>query len=204
MITTKIKRNAPCPCGSGKKYKHCCMNKDQAPRRARAIAARRLAEQQELTEEVAEDLAAYETTFDEIEAATQAMDAHRTEFEKMSKDHRAMAERAENLFAEARFEPFRYTAADVSRACEAIAYPEPPPWDDPDFAQFLNTGITYLADMKSRIRLGRELLLMLPDYVAQERYIDAWLIQFCAYHTVETPHEANPFLVEMFEYGLKE
>lgn len=23
----KISRNAPCPCGSGKKYKHCCLNK---------------------------------------------------------------------------------------------------------------------------------------------------------------------------------
>jgi methionyl aminopeptidase len=25
--TGKISRNAPCPCGSGKKYKHCCLNK---------------------------------------------------------------------------------------------------------------------------------------------------------------------------------
>ncbi len=24
----KVGRNAPCPCGSGKKYKHCCANKD--------------------------------------------------------------------------------------------------------------------------------------------------------------------------------
>ena len=24
----KIGRNDPCPCGSGKKYKKCCMNKD--------------------------------------------------------------------------------------------------------------------------------------------------------------------------------
>ena len=23
----KVGRNDPCPCGSGKKYKHCCMNK---------------------------------------------------------------------------------------------------------------------------------------------------------------------------------
>jgi hypothetical protein len=23
----KAQRNAPCPCGSGKKYKHCCLNK---------------------------------------------------------------------------------------------------------------------------------------------------------------------------------
>jgi len=26
----KIRRNEPCPCGSGKKYKQCCMTKDQA------------------------------------------------------------------------------------------------------------------------------------------------------------------------------
>lgn len=24
---SKIKRNDPCPCGSGKKYKHCCLKK---------------------------------------------------------------------------------------------------------------------------------------------------------------------------------
>ena len=24
----KVGRNEPCPCGSGKKYKHCCLNKD--------------------------------------------------------------------------------------------------------------------------------------------------------------------------------
>jgi uncharacterized protein YecA (UPF0149 family) len=26
--TKKIGRNAPCPCGSGKKYKKCCLNKN--------------------------------------------------------------------------------------------------------------------------------------------------------------------------------
>ena len=25
----KMGRNAPCPCGSGKKYKHCCLREDQ-------------------------------------------------------------------------------------------------------------------------------------------------------------------------------
>ncbi len=28
----KVKRNDPCPCGSGKKYKKCCLNKDQQTR----------------------------------------------------------------------------------------------------------------------------------------------------------------------------
>jgi len=27
--TPKIGRNSPCPCGSGKKYKKCCMGKDK-------------------------------------------------------------------------------------------------------------------------------------------------------------------------------
>lgn len=26
-MTEKVGRNAPCPCGSGLKYKNCCMNK---------------------------------------------------------------------------------------------------------------------------------------------------------------------------------
>jgi len=29
--TGKISRNAPCPCGSGKKYKHCCLGKPASP-----------------------------------------------------------------------------------------------------------------------------------------------------------------------------
>jgi len=28
MPRKKLSRNAPCPCGSGKKYKHCCHGKD--------------------------------------------------------------------------------------------------------------------------------------------------------------------------------
>ena len=29
--TPKVGRNEPCPCGSGKKYKHCCLNKPKSP-----------------------------------------------------------------------------------------------------------------------------------------------------------------------------
>ena len=35
----KIGRNAPCPCGSGKKYKHCCLNR-RAPRHESAGQAK--------------------------------------------------------------------------------------------------------------------------------------------------------------------
>ncbi len=34
----KVKRNEPCPCGSGKKYKYCCYATDSAKREAARIA----------------------------------------------------------------------------------------------------------------------------------------------------------------------
>jgi hypothetical protein len=33
----KTSRNDPCPCGSGKKYKACCMGRDQARAHARSV-----------------------------------------------------------------------------------------------------------------------------------------------------------------------
>jgi tetratricopeptide (TPR) repeat protein len=35
----KIGRNDPCPCGSGKKYKQCCRDKDEAAEHAARVAA---------------------------------------------------------------------------------------------------------------------------------------------------------------------
>jgi tetratricopeptide (TPR) repeat protein len=32
-MTTKTRRNDPCPCGSGKKYKQCCLRKDEEAER---------------------------------------------------------------------------------------------------------------------------------------------------------------------------
>jgi tetratricopeptide (TPR) repeat protein len=37
----KVGRNEPCPCGSGKKYKRCCLGKDQAFEREALSTARK-------------------------------------------------------------------------------------------------------------------------------------------------------------------
>jgi hypothetical protein len=39
-----IGRNAPCPCGSGRKYKKCCLDKDAAAERAQALPAEKAEE----------------------------------------------------------------------------------------------------------------------------------------------------------------
>jgi len=51
----KIGRNDPCPCGSGQKYKRCCMGKDQA-----AVQVKRAAVQEEQCARSADLAAAWE------------------------------------------------------------------------------------------------------------------------------------------------
>jgi tetratricopeptide (TPR) repeat protein len=55
MMTTKIGRNDPCHCGSGKKYKRCCLEEDQEGERfARAAVADALAASRAEDDEFAE------------------------------------------------------------------------------------------------------------------------------------------------------
>jgi hypothetical protein len=39
MDRSRVSRNDPCPCGSGKKYKHCCLPKEVAARQTRPSPA---------------------------------------------------------------------------------------------------------------------------------------------------------------------
>jgi hypothetical protein len=234
VSTKKIGRNDPCPCGSGKKYKHCCMHKDRQRHRARVTSPasfrdqgdelqgplhqiRHLArevmrhappdEKQELQQvlEKVEEMAAYEAMQDEIEAAGQVLEAHRPEFEALMKDGVAAMDRADRLFSEEPFAPMRYTAADVYRAFEAVGYPsryrEEPTEED---METLVAAILHLADEDRRFHLARQLVMLLPEYVSAERYLDAWLIQYSAFQMTEAPDESNPFLFVMFNLAFAE
>ena len=54
--TKRPGRNDPCHCGSGKKYKHCCLAKDEERERdARATAAEQAAAEQAAAEQTAKD-----------------------------------------------------------------------------------------------------------------------------------------------------
>jgi tetratricopeptide (TPR) repeat protein len=64
----KIGRNEPCPCGSGKKYKHCCLQEDEAATRALAAAAVRPT----IDVEIAESLGLFDSEEDELTTASNA------------------------------------------------------------------------------------------------------------------------------------
>jgi len=64
----KIGRNEPCPCGSGKKYKHCCLQQQEAAARALAAAAVRPT----IDVEIAESLGLFDSEEDELTTASNA------------------------------------------------------------------------------------------------------------------------------------
>ena len=76
----KAGRNDPCPCGSGKKYKHCCLEKDRAAELAPAIAQRvalqaQKASQVALRKDYLEELLESQATLQEAQALDVASNA---------------------------------------------------------------------------------------------------------------------------------
>lgn len=230
---TKIGRNDPCPCGSGKKYKHCCMRKARQRRRARLTSAaprkeqgpaasldqvRSMARQlmphlsddeaQELQETLqeAEEIETYHAMIDQIEAAGRELEAHSVGFEDLMSDTAASIERSFELFSEERFASMRYTVEDVHRAFEEVGYPSRT-WKEfgEEEMDTLVAAMVHLAgDEYQRMHLARQLLMAMPEYVAAGRYLDAWLIQYSAYRMTEVPGESNPFLFVMFNLAFEE
>ncbi|MGH8229392.1 MAG: SEC-C metal-binding domain-containing protein [Steroidobacteraceae bacterium] len=73
----KTARNEPCPCGSGKKYKHCCLPKDEQAERV-AFAERKkvaLEEQREREHARAAERARIETQLEDDDELTEASNA---------------------------------------------------------------------------------------------------------------------------------
>jgi hypothetical protein len=229
MIRTgkKIGRNARCPCGSGKKYKHCHLTLDQqgggaaaqAPRPAEpSSGSAQIAELPGLLKELsrtgpASDRAEFAKRLaeagpmaacleheGEIEAASTVLEAHRAEFEKLLADEQAYMERAGKLFAEECFAPLRLGTADIQRAFDQVGHPATAATDD-RLMTTMRAAILHLADKNRRNQWSLNLLLHLPAFVAAGRHLDAWIIQFCSDQTVEFDQECNAFLFAMFLQG---
>jgi hypothetical protein len=156
--------------------------------------------------DLAAEVTAYSMMHDEIAAASRALEPYHPEFEALLNDGPAVMKRAHHLFSEEQFVPLRCTADDVHRAFEAVGYPPQHRGEISDEeVETIVAAILYLAnDVGQRLRLSRQLLMMLPEYVSAGRYLDAWLIQFSAFQMTEAPDKSNPFLFEMFNHGLFE
>lgn len=224
-----VSRNAPCPCGSGKKYKYCCLERDRAEeaqriqerQKARAQALAQEAERLRVAVEQAEGRALDQrlarlqrllaeaegkpgtTLSDELEAAIRTLHAHRVECEAVLRDPLQAAEQAQQFFAGEDFAPLRFTAADVQRAFAAVGTPSMATRDKEQDTALLKRALLYLADEGYRRRATYHLLMLLPCYVSAGRYVDACLIEINALQTLDEPQAASPFLGAMFRAGLE-
>lgn len=238
----KIGRNDPCPCGSGRKYKRCCLgkakaaNSDRSPSRQQDAALTEAAaavpsnmkpvrlgsggplaawaglekslprhmrrEFSPLVRQMRE-LAEYEAKRPSIEAAQDRLEAYREDYEQLTRAPGAFMDRAEALFAESPFEGMRFAVADLERAFESVGYP--PAAGSDRFVSFAARVVEFLLDDEQRTMLARRLVCLVPDYVTEERYLDAWIIQH-NFILVCDPTEGGccPFLLCMFMHGLRE
>jgi SEC-C motif len=226
-VSTKLGRNDPCHCGSGKKYKRCHVAADKqlnspahessessespsSPPDAGQVASllkklsrnspqKERAEFEQLLAQT-KPIMAYLEHQAEIEAASTVLEAHREEFDRLIEDEKAYLDRVDALFAEERFAPLWFTAADIRRAFESVGFPPNLSPSDQMF-ETLRAAILHLADKDRRTELAMNLLLHLPHYMAAGRHLDGWLIQDCAHITAEVADESNPFLFQMFSHG---
>ena len=231
MLVTGVGRNAPCPCGSGKKYKNCCMRRDQALARAVAEVEAadtpmqdRLAQVREITAAVAprlseadaldiqatmaqmEEIVSFNAMTDRIDAAVETLPPYRSEFVRLLETTSEAIQRADALFAEDRFAPLRCSAEDLRQACEEMGL-VPPFEAESDEAGMETTfalSMHFAGDEKNRMHLSRQLMMALPDYVDAGRYVDAWLIHHSAEMLVSAPESSSPFAFTMVLQALEE
>lgn len=136
-----------------------------------------------------------------IQSASAVLEFHRGEFIKLTKNPEALANRMQTLFTEERFASLRFTAADIQRAFDHGGHPSLGLISDDHTVALLRAAILYTANKSRRQDLAMALLMHLPAVVAEDRFLDGWIIQHCAFETTEVPDESNPFLFAMFSYG---
>ncbi len=233
MTASDVGRNDPCPCGSGKKYKYCCLRKDQERRRRRSEAPSSfspadhpvgglLQQVRRLTENLrnvpGEEARGLEEQADwlermvvrwveehEIDAAMEILEAHRDEFQEMIADPVEAMDRAMRLFSEERFADLRVSTDELQQAFDAVGYPtlDPRGSNDEDADILMNAAIHLAGDEEARAETARRLLGALPEMVAANRFMDGWLIQHSAYCLLELPDRNNPFMFVIVQLALK-
>lgn len=149
-----------------------------------------------------EDVLAYMECQQEFESALAKLEPYEEEFARLLDDQEALTQRGEELFGEEPFVPLGFTAADVERAFQKVGYPPNPAPSEDVFKVYLR-AILFLASEERRANLVRELMRLVPGYVAKSRFVDACLILFAAQATAEDRDQANPLLMRLFYQGLE-
>jgi hypothetical protein len=231
MSNTSIGRNDPCPCGSGKKYKRCCLAKDERHAAAQRPPTAAL-EAAAVVPQLPTDPKRIPALLQEL--ARTAPKGGRGGINRLLTDLQPVltymerepeieaacstleAHRAEffkladdeDAYLErtkALFAEERFAplrfSSEAVRRAFGVMGQPANMASDDRFVETARAAILHLADKSLRSQSAMSLLMHLPDYVAAGRPLEAWILQHCAHLTTEAPNENNPFLFQMFSYG---
>lgn len=175
----KIGRNDPCHCGSGKKYKRCCLGKDTEERLAARQVEDDFLDDADIVNpswsDHTEVLEQFHERRPEIERAVKKLEGQRANFLRFIDDEEQLMARTASLFADERFAQFEFSRDEIRHALIEIG--EFDQKMDIEKAGEITQSImeVVLADGKGEI-LALQLLLLVPEYVAAERHIDGFII----------------------------
>jgi hypothetical protein len=229
-MSEKPGRNDPCPCGSGKKYKHCHLAADGATNGANGsgkIAEDHPAPPQTAAESLDETVRTLQGLLgtkakkhpEEIArmlARAELLKAYLSREPEIQAAMRALETR-QNEFAqfandatafqdrvEAIFAEDRFVSCRFSIEALHRAFDHfgsPLKIAKEKLKEHMRAVILHLADKDYRTSASITLLMSLPDYVAAERFMDGCLAMSCARMTLEPGHADNPFLWQMLVHG---
>lgn len=147
-----------------------------------------------------EPILRYFSRQEDVEAAVQALEAHRAAFDELVQDEERYSALVRDVFSEECFAPFRFTASEIQRAFDHVGHPSLILPDD-RAVQILRAAILHLADQERRNVLSLGLMSQLPDFVGAGRHLEGWLVQSLAADTADRTEEPNAFLFQMFSFG---
>ena len=159
---TKIGRNDPCSCGSGKKYKKCCMgNEMPAGLKYNTDLVSGFAE---MSKEL-------------MRMLVELHSKHEAEFTGMSSEEKISISR--KIFSDERFDKYNFTYETMYKVIRK--YGQPPNPNDPKsidkMIAYMKKGIKERYTDRDLTSIGLELYLLVPEFFNNNQYRECWAIE---------------------------
>jgi hypothetical protein len=139
---------------------------------------------------------------EEIESALSVLDKHDAAYKALTRDPEKWLQINDSLFGEKSFQDMRFHADDLQRAFEVVGYPSPNMMDERN-ADNMAKAVHFLISNEEREALAYKILLLLPQYVKEGRYMEGFILQQNADILMEPPQDTlGGLLIAMFMRGL--
>lgn len=222
-----VNRNAPCPCGSGRKYKKCCLGKEQKKAASRAAIeharTERLREMGHPTESdmrglyeemtgrnappgpIAPDARQMITELWQqrrlIAKCRVDLESQKAEWEAYFAEHQDEFDAiAKELATHPFFLRYELTKENVRKVRQELGEL---PSDEALFKEYANKAVAITLDSDDRSSFNEGILSLLPDLMYEKKIKEAYVAEVCANRALDTSLPITPFFERMIERSMR-